>query len=453
MKGSKSKDFKVGEKVMAVWHNNKRYPAQITKVLEPGNFEVIFYDGFVMPVKAKQMSRIPKEQADKMVLVLNPSIKDRNLNGLIFLQEIPFPTSGEGEKVVNMAEIGSKEERRKRKKKIEVAELFRYYKKRPSTENPKDGISPTPSGSTVKEEDDEEAPPTGSLDSGAEDQPPASPSPQPHPTAGSEGSASEGAVAAPDAAGIPKKKKKKKKKAANLSKSDQKTLLKDHGDVIKLKDEKLPAGWEKRARLKTVGTKAGKWDVIIIGPEGRTFRSKQDIKHYLFVRQLDHDLELFDFRLGTDFYTSRGVPVPKRALNPLSRSSFSPATGKKEEATPPSRSRKRSEAKKEDLAEGVATADAAPPAEPALPAAGSEPSAASPSLLRPTPGSAKRTESPLAAPSTSGSEPATTPVVPPTLPADNQQQTIVPEEASGGFRCPLEDCRKLFRRDNLLVVS
>lgn len=36
-KTARGKDFKVGEKVMAVWHNNKRYPAQITKVLEPGN--------------------------------------------------------------------------------------------------------------------------------------------------------------------------------------------------------------------------------------------------------------------------------------------------------------------------------------------------------------------------------------------------------------------------------
>jgi hypothetical protein len=37
-KASRGKDFKVGEKVMAVWHNNKRYPAQITKVLEPGKY-------------------------------------------------------------------------------------------------------------------------------------------------------------------------------------------------------------------------------------------------------------------------------------------------------------------------------------------------------------------------------------------------------------------------------
>ena len=37
------------------------------------------------------------------------------------------------------------------------------------------------------------------------------------------------------------------------------------GDIVKLNDEKLPAGWEKRAKYKTCGTKAGKWDVDIIG--------------------------------------------------------------------------------------------------------------------------------------------------------------------------------------------
>ena len=41
-----------------------------------------------------------------------------------------------------MEEIGSKEERRKRKKKIEVAELFRCYKKRPSNESARDGGTP-----------------------------------------------------------------------------------------------------------------------------------------------------------------------------------------------------------------------------------------------------------------------------------------------------------------------
>lgn len=37
------------------------------------------------------------------------------------------------------------------------------------------------------------------------------------------------------------------------------------GDIIKLKDEKLPEGWEKKAKFKTSASKAGKWDVVIIG--------------------------------------------------------------------------------------------------------------------------------------------------------------------------------------------
>lgn len=37
------------------------------------------------------------------------------------------------------------------------------------------------------------------------------------------------------------------------------------GDIIKLLDEKLPEGWEKKAKFKTSASKAGKWDVVIIG--------------------------------------------------------------------------------------------------------------------------------------------------------------------------------------------
>lgn len=37
------------------------------------------------------------------------------------------------------------------------------------------------------------------------------------------------------------------------------------GDIIKLKDEKLPEGWEKKAKFKASASKAGKWDVVIVG--------------------------------------------------------------------------------------------------------------------------------------------------------------------------------------------
>lgn len=44
-----------------------------------------------------------------------------------------------------------------------------------------------------------------------------------------------------------------------------KDLVGQPAEAIKLNDSKLPIGWEKRAKLKTSGTKAGKWDVVIVG--------------------------------------------------------------------------------------------------------------------------------------------------------------------------------------------
>ncbi|KAI9559098.1 hypothetical protein GHT06_015887 [Daphnia sinensis] len=353
-KAGRGKDFKVGEKVMAVWHNNKRYPAQITKILEPGNFEVIFYDGFSMQVKAKQMSRMPKDQADKM--------------------EIPFPkqTETEKDKIVDMEEIGSKEERRKRKKKIEVSELFRCYKKRPSNEAVRDGG--TPNELILKEDEKDLA-----IDS-----------------------ASTRALS-------PTEKSRKKKKEKK-----ERTLVKDHGDIIKLLDEKLPEGWEKKAKFKTSASKAGKWDVVIIGPDGRTFRSKQEIRQYLFIRQLDHDLELFDFRLGENFYTSRGLEVPVRA-----RSSTVPSS-----RTPTAPIKKQEEVKPAASTGTLSTEPVAP---------------SSASRATPEPNVVDKTPSnkiPVKGESTTGTN------------VETETPTFVPEE--DGYRCPVEDCRKLFRRDNLL---
>ena len=90
-----------------------------------------------------------------------------------------------------MEEIGSKEERRKRKKKIEVTELFRCYKKRPSNESGRDGG--TPNELILKEEE---------KDSVVE----AAPTPTPTP--------------------LPVEKKKKKKKEKK-----ERTLIKDHGKL------------------------------------------------------------------------------------------------------------------------------------------------------------------------------------------------------------------------------
>ena len=149
-------------------------------------------------------------------------------------------------------------------------------------------------------------------------------------------------------------------------------------------------------------------------PDGRTFRSKQEIKQYLTVRQLDHDLELFDFRLGENFYTSRGLEVPMRARSTtiVRSSSF---------------------VKKQQEAEVV----------PAAPTTTTSTELITSPLALTTPVELKEKAAPQKVPIIK-IEPVVAPVVEPEAP------TFVPEE--DGYRCPVEDCRKLFRRDNLLGV-
>lgn len=105
-----------------------------------------------MQVKGKQMSRIPKEQAEKMVIFVKSHVQQPYI---CILKEIPFTNAQEAAKVAETEGLISKEERRKRKKKIEVAELFRCYKKRPSIETNKESDGKqTSSEIKVKEEID-----------------------------------------------------------------------------------------------------------------------------------------------------------------------------------------------------------------------------------------------------------------------------------------------------------
>lgn len=151
-------------------------------------------------------------------------------------------------------------------------------------------------------------------------------------------------------------------------------------------------------------------------PDGRTFRSKQDIKQYMFVKALDHDLELFDFRLGEDFYIRQGLAVPFRARN--NRPPIAAAI------------------KKEPLD---------------LPVTSPTPLMEVPQSITPSVPVAPVVEqmyAPIPQPKLSIVK--TEPVAGPSA-AEPDVPAFVPEE--DGYRCPLEDCRKLFRRDNLLVVN
>lgn len=155
----------------------------------------------------------------------------------------------------------------------------------------------------------------------------------------------------------------------------------------------------------------------LLRPDGRTFRSKQEIRQYLFIRQLDHDLELFDFRLGENFYTSRGLEVPVRARNSTVPSSRTPNAPIK---------------KQEEVKPAASTGPLS--TEPVAPSSASS-TTPEPNLVDKTPSN----RMPVKGESTPGTS------------VENETPTFVPEE--DGYRCPVEDCRKLFRRDNLLGAS
>ena len=157
---------------------------------------------------------------------------------------------------------------------------------------------------------------------------------------------------------------------------------------------------------------------MLYRPDGRTFRSKQDIKQYLFVKGLDHDLDLFDFRLGENFYIRQGLEVPARA-----RTNRTPVAAPVKNTEAPVITPTR-------IVEGSQPAAPSTPVAPVseLPLTDKAPFSLSQPKLTPMRG-----------------EPVPGPSV------ESESLGFVPGE--DGYRCPLEDCRKLFRRDNLLVVN
>ena len=119
-----------------------------------------------------------------------------------------------------MEEIGSKEERRKRKKKIEVADLFRYYKKRPSTDTKESGGLPLVKDDATSPTPKEESPPTAVK---IESPIPATPV-----------SVEKLVVEEPVEVKVEQKKKKKKKNKEK--KKEQRTIIKDHGNFLCIRD-------------------------------------------------------------------------------------------------------------------------------------------------------------------------------------------------------------------------
>ncbi|XP_044752827.1 PHD finger protein 20 isoform X2 [Coccinella septempunctata] len=216
LEGKNPLKYECGERCLAYWSKRKKFPATINKALENDNYEVLFDDGYV---KSLKWSRIVK---------VNQQLQSSPLFDPI---------------------QSSKQERRDKKRKINVAELFGIGK-RQKTES-------TPSSPKVKTTCSQECLPK-KLEEDWE-------------------SWVDGHPVGTDS-------------QLEFQDGTKKTVI--------VPDPRLPEGWTKHLTKRCQGFNAGKWDTIIVSPDGKKFRSKTDIKHYLeTTKVMLYDEKLFDFRI------------------------------------------------------------------------------------------------------------------------------------------------------------
>ncbi|OWF54242.1 uncharacterized protein LOC110445386 [Mizuhopecten yessoensis] len=79
-----------------------------------------------------------------------------------------------------------------------------------------------------------------------------------------------------------------------------------------LHDKNLPEGWSRRVVQRLNGKSAGKYDVYLYSPSGKKMRSKTELATYVAEKQLELDVEAFDFTVrGKHHSTNQGSVTRK----------------------------------------------------------------------------------------------------------------------------------------------
>ncbi|XP_056633199.1 PHD finger protein 20 isoform X2 [Diorhabda sublineata] len=227
--------YVVGERCLATWSNSRKFPATVTKVLENNSYEVLFDDGFVKTAKAKSMSKT---------------------------QGKPIQSSPLFDPIKS-----SKQDRREKKRKLNVAALFR---KRPKLETSPDKVKKIPSNTVANVQSPLQAQTESPIE---QDMPIAQPSP------------------------IDIENWKPswyKGKPVGI----ESTLHTQDGPKVSyiVPDPRIPPGWNKHILRRTKGCDAGKWDTIIVSPENKRFRSKTEILRYIEEHPNENlNEKMFDF--------------------------------------------------------------------------------------------------------------------------------------------------------------
>ncbi|KAG7205562.1 hypothetical protein KM043_007536 [Ampulex compressa] len=261
---TKMRDFSVGERILATWADGRKYPAKVNAVMGNDRYDVLFDDGYSKIVRSSKMTKIA--------------------------------TSPTKQPAQNESYIGSKQERRDKKRKHTVMELFHTHsRKRPKHDAEK---------LTKKEE----------------------------PVHAENGESYTDSKM--------KTYSKKNKKEIVKNDTDQEddvgpewidgepqgteSYIVDGNDgprrSIIVPDKRLPPGWQKHFTQRKAGTSAGKWDVLFIHKSsGKKFRSRNDIRVFMENQgQFDFDPEKFDFcihrkkRSGTKLKQEVIPEIPKK---------------------------------------------------------------------------------------------------------------------------------------------
>ncbi|XP_068628599.1 PHD finger protein 20 isoform X2 [Battus philenor] len=150
--------FSVGERCLARWRDNRRFMATINKDLGNGSYEVVFDDGFQWKCTISRMYKL-KETADRF----DPLNFETSSSSSTSANPSPIPYGAGPSNAsagLNMSQIpafhthlfdptrdylGSKSERREKKRKLNIKEIFNIgQKKRKKQRSPKESVVSAP---------------------------------------------------------------------------------------------------------------------------------------------------------------------------------------------------------------------------------------------------------------------------------------------------------------------
>ncbi|XP_034254478.1 PHD finger protein 20 isoform X3 [Thrips palmi] len=537
--------FKVGDRVMATWTNNRKYPATIANQLPNDRYDVVFYDGFAKSVRGSKISKmkdselmvppsngshLPMQsqfQLHQQQAIVPNQLKSQQLNGNLsagnsfnrqpkvngqlgqtqlekqLLQPPTLPSASQYTMfsppvngLLSFDEnIGTKEQRRERKRKHNVKELFSTKRPRGSEKissskarldkKSQAGIhSDTGVVSSLASSSSNVQSPVNGLLLGVDPMFPANPLKVEGLPSSGHGVKDKPSLDLSET-DVKKRRKRLKKKQDGFGSDTQETTSQKRSKAgssdedecsiqwtngepqgeaayviesaeglrksIIVDDRRLPVGWSKHAIRRQGGTSAGKWDVFLVSPrDGRKFRSRNELRSYHDERGLQFQVERFDFSLGRKkMYRQKAAAAAAAraaqedrpdASSPVPSSHASEASGV---PSSPSSFSEHSTPQQIGLH---------PPAPHSI-----TPQVVSQGIQRVKTLLPRRTSTSSGSPSRRISSPppphAITPQ--PILPVSSTLESLNKKSLSAGsdgFSCPKDQCGKKFRKENLLQM-